>query len=586
MKIRNKLILSFVCVVFFPLLIVGVFLTNELRQMALNDALNQTAINVERVKKRTAEVLKIPNDISLRLMFDARFKNLVNKRYQSHSEVVRAYREFPDFHENIEFYHEISNIRFYIENPTLINNWYFMQPEQSIKQSFWYQTAIEGSGLPTWLYIEDETKKDEKFLSLVLKIVFWEHFSTGVLVINVNHDYLNTILSEEPFETMIVDENDYIVAASRTDSVGLTLHDFNIPEHIITQGSGTYEGHFQDKASKIIIENFLPENSENGLRIISIIPIESIVADANRISLVSLSVILLSLVIALILIYGFSYLLVNRLLRLSKTLSRVATGNFTTTLEIDGNDEVGQLSRQFNAMVLSISELMEEVAITHQQKNQLELKQNEIRLKMMASQINPHFLFNALESIRMKAHLRGEKDIAKTVSTLGRLMRKSLEVSGGETELMHEIDIVRCYLDIQQFRYEDRLAFDIQIDPAAQRLHIPSLIIQPIIENAVIHGLENKESGGRLDLSVQVIDEELHIQVMDNGRGMSEEKKNELLTMLNDSEERGEYRIGLRNIQSRLKLTYGEQYGLAIKSALGVGTMVHIVIPIKGEHHV
>lgn len=567
---------------FIPLLIVGFFLTNELRQMALNDALNQTAINVERVKKRTAEVLKIPNDISLRLMFDARFKNLVNKRYQSHAEVVRAYREFPDFHDNIEFYNEISNIRFYIENPTLMNNWYFIQPDQVIKGSFWYRAAIEGSGLPTWLYIEDETRKNEKYLSLVIKIVFWEYQSTGVLVISIDHDYLNMILSEEPFETMIVDENDYIIAASRTSNVGATLQDFNIPDDILMQGSGTYEGDFQEKASKIIIEDFVPDNSENGLRIISIIPIESIVSDANRISLVSLTVILFSLFIALVLIYGFSYLLVNRLLRLSKTLSKVATGNLKTTLEIDGHDEVGQLSRQFNAMIISIRQLMEEVAVTHQQKNQLELKQNEIRLKMMASQINPHFLFNALESIRMKAHLKGEHEISKTVSTLGKLMRKSLEVSGGETKLKHELDIVRSYLDIQRFRYDDRLTFDIQIDPLAEEVNIPSLIIQPIIENAVIHGLENKEYGGRLDLSVQVHGQDMHVQIVDNGQGMSEEKKKELLIMLDDQEESDGYRIGLRNVQSRLKLFYGEQYGLTIDSAWGIGTRVHFIIPIRG----
>ena len=114
-----------------------------------------------------------------------------------------------------------------------------------------------------------------------------------------------------------------------------------------------------------------------------------------------------------------------------------------TMLDIDGNDEIGQLLRQYNFMIRSIKELIEEVKRTNRQKEQLELKQQEIKLKMLASQINPHFLFNALESIRMQAHIKGQKEIAGVVKMLGRLMRKSLETQGHHIPLKDEIDMVR-----------------------------------------------------------------------------------------------------------------------------------------------
>src|SRR5690606_27400366 len=122
-----------------------------------------------------------------------------------------------------------------------------------------------------------------------------------------------------------------------------------------------------------------------------------------------------ALLVSIGMTYAFSGILTQRMRRLSKQITKVATGNLDSTMEIDGGDEIGQLSRQFNSMVASINRLMAEVQETNRQRHLLETKQNEIKFKMMASQINPHFLFNALESIRMKAHLKGEKEISQVV---------------------------------------------------------------------------------------------------------------------------------------------------------------------------
>ncbi len=580
-KIRNKLIVSFVVVVLIPVLIVGLFLTVELRKMALHNAVKQMENNVERVAKRTADIVHVPADISYRLLYDNRFNALVNTRYDATLAVVEAYRNYRDFQEYERLYKEVSGLRFYMNNPTLLNNWEFFQPDQ-VKDTAWYRDAVRGKGLIGWYYIEDERDR-RPYLSLVRRIDFLNHRTYGVLVVNVNTAYLNEVLQQEPFETMIVDANHYIVASNRQDILGRTLEqiDFN-PEAAMRQ-DGMLQAVIGGEASKIIVEPLRPEVSMNGLRIVSVFAIRDIVRDANRTILLSSIVIASSLLIALLLIYGFSVLLSNRLLRLSNHINQVSTGNLNAVLQIDGKDEVGQLSRKFNSMVSSIKALMQEVEQTHFQKNQLLVKQNQIKFKMMASQINPHFLFNALEAIRMKAHLKGDREIAQVVRQLGRMMRKNLEAGSENIPLNSEMEMVRCYLEIQKFRYGDRLNYEIRVDPQVRSIPVPPLIVQPLVENAIIHGLEDKETCGTVAVQADEIDGELCIRVTDDGVGMSGDRLEAIQAGLAaDEGEPG--RIGLRNVHQRLRLIRGS--GLILASRPGAGTSVEFKIPIGGERDV
>ncbi len=582
LKLRTKLVLSFLVVVFIPLIIVGGFLTSQLRQMALDNALEQTAANVDRVKKRTAEVINVSNDISYRLANDSRLENVTNRQYESVYDVVKAYKDYPDIKDYMRLYKEISSIRLYINNKTLLNNWEFIQPSAAVMGSDWYKKAERSNGLIGWNYIEDE-RDNRKYLSLIRKIDFINHHNKGILVINVNSRLLNSILNQETFETMIVDADNHIISANRPDRIGKTLADINFDPGVIKQQSGSFEAVVDGKSSQIQIEALLPESSLNGIRIISVFSIQSIVMNANQIIKLALIVITISFIVAFILIYGFSSLLTKRMLRLSKHITKVATGNLDIALAIDGKDEIGQLSRQFNAMVASINGLLIEVQETNKQKVELESKQNQIKFKMMASQINPHFLFNALESIRMKAHMKGQSEISNVVRLLGKMMRKNLEAGQRNVTLHNEMDMVRCYLDIQKFRHEDRLKYELLIDPSAEQIPILPLVIQPLVENAVIHGLESREEGGIVRIKAELIGDEVHVEVIDNGQGMTKERLEQVLQSLEDKNDGEQNRIGLRNVHLRLQLVYGKKYGLDIWSEPGIGTKVQFTIPIGGD---
>lgn len=582
-KIRNKLLLAFLLTTLLPVLLVGGYLTIEMRSMAFKSALEQSSINVERVKKRTEEVIGVSQDISYRLSNDARLKKLAIRQFSSTKEVVEAYRDYADMREYLRLYKDISNIRLYTDNDTLLNNWELIYPSPEIKESEWYQRAMRYDSLVGWEYIEDE-RDQRKYLSLVRRIELEGLSKIGVLVINVNSQQLTSILSQESFDTMIVDDQDNIISANRTGRVGKKLVDVSFDTKLLGQGSGSYEAVVDGAASKIVIEELKPQSSRNALRIISVFSIESIVKEPNQVIKLSITVIAVSVLLAFLIIYSFSSLFSRRLLRLSRHINRVSTGDFDTAVTIDGKDEIGLLARQFNSMVRSINDLMFEVQESNAQNSLLEQKQSDIKFKMLASQINPHFLFNALEAIRMEAHMKGQAEIARVVRLLGKMMRSNLEVGRNKVLLSQELEVVRCYLDIQQFRYEDRLKYQFIVDPAVESLYMPPLLIQPIVENAVIHGLDNKMEGAFVTVEIKKVDDYAKFTITDNGVGITPERLEQVIHTLESTEDRDGERIGLRNVHDRLKLSYGAEYGLTIESRPDVGTVIFFCIPMEDNN--
>ncbi|WP_026562647.1 histidine kinase [Bacillus sp. J37] len=586
MKIQSKIVVSFMVAVMIPLLMVGIFLTHELRSTALDDAKEQSAANVERVKKRTAEALEKAIYVSDNVTLDPQLERIVNTTYQTTQEVFIAYDSYTKFAEYKETFKEISNIRLYTENTTMLNNWEFIPQSNVEAKPFWYHSAERANGLIGWFYIPDETRNDQEYLSLVRNIKYSNYKTNAVLVINIRNDYLYEILSQEQSPMMVVDENNNIVVSNRKEYIGKKLLGTVESEIPLDGATGSYNGKLDGEDAEVLIDTLLTDDSQNELKFVSVIPNKVIMADADRFVKHGLLVMGISLIVALFLITFFTKILSNRIITLNRQIKRVGEGNLDAVIHVQGSDEIGLLSNQINKMVTNIKELIDEVEKVHIEKNILEKRQQEIKLKMMASQINPHFLFNALESIRMKAHIKGEKEIASVVKVLGKLMRKSISVTGEMVPLKHEIDLIKCYLDIQKFRYGDRLDYQLKIDPKSEQILINPLIIQPLVENAVIHGLENKEKDGKVIVEAKVNEHSLTVCVLDNGVGMSEEKLRSIKETLKNVDDNRENRIGLLNVHQRLSLTFGEQSGLQIESHPSTGTEICFVIDIRGNLHV
>lgn len=260
---------------------------------------------------------------------------------------------------------------------------------------------------------------------------------------------------------------------------------------------------------------------------------------------------------------------------LSKKMLEVGDGDFSVYSAYESGDEIGVLSLHFNKMVDQVKHLIRKVY-------QEELLKQKAELKSLRMQINPHFLYNSLESINWMARIHGVPEIGKMVKALGDLMRASI---GGEDFITVEEEIrnINNYLAIQKFRYGDKVSVEINITPSIYLIKIPKLILQPIVENAIVHGLENKVGTGTIEVTGKLQDGKVLLQVEDDGLGMEKDLIAKVNSGHYEDSTQGHTHIGLQNVDRRIRMYYGEENHIVISSQPGRGTAVSITIPLQGN---
>lgn len=580
-NIGQKLLLSYVLVVFLPVLLVGFILIYNMRQMAVDRAVHEAVVNVDRVYVRLNEVLKIPMGLSYKAHIDENLVDLLSKSYEGPNDMIEAYGRYNEFDTFLSLYgSELKNIKFYTYNQTILDSGRFIKITPELYNTNWFKRVKEADGKICWQYLYDELKNGSYFsLTTVVKAI--QGSNIGVLIISINDDYLYNILKNEPYETFFCDELGYVVASREREIIGKNIKDTKISV-IDGMEDGIWDIENGGKPSKAIVKTFSPSVGNGRFKIVSIVPVSVIEAQTSRIAFLGIFIMISSLILALILIIIFTNAISKRVKKVSRDMHTVATGNFDFIPTVDGDDEIGQLSTDLGIMVKSIKALVHEVYEVNLQKNKLALKQREIKLQMLANQINPHFLFNALETIRMKAHCSGEDEIAEVVQLLGKIMRRNLEVGNELVTLEWEIDMVKSYLEIQKFRYGDKIGYEINIDSEIKNYMILPLTIQPIVENSIVHGIECKQDGGLVKIDITRNSGFVRIAVEDDGVGMSRDKLQEVRQSLVEDDDVQGRRIGLKNVYERIKLFYGEGYGLTIDSMEHEGTSIEIILPLEG----
>lgn len=261
--------------------------------------------------------------------------------------------------------------------------------------------------------------------------------------------------------------------------------------------------------------------------------------------------------------------------KLRDSMKKVQEGDFSVSdVVVNSKNEIGSLTKSFDVMTHKIQELMEQNVHEQEEKRKSELK-------ALQSQINPHFLYNTLDSIIWMAEGKKNEEVVLMTASLARLLRQSISNEDEVVPIANEVEYARGYLTIQKMRYKDKLEFQIDVDPSI--LHIPliKLVLQPIIENAIYHGLKYKESKGLLIVKGFMKDGNAVLQIIDDGVGMDEET----LAHIYDRHKVNYHSngVGVYNVQKRLKLYYGEDYGITYESEKGKGTTATITIPGRQE---
>ena len=272
----------------------------------------------------------------------------------------------------------------------------------------------------------------------------------------------------------------------------------------------------------------------------------------------------------------FSRRLTQPLRNIIQHMGEVESGNFSGRIPVTSNDELGYLTQRFNRMSAELDTYTKQVYVA-------KIKQTEAELNALKSQIYPHFLYNTLEVIRMTAVSRQDNMVAEMVEALSDQIRYVIGTVNDLVPLRREIDILTKYVYLLNCRFNNKVVFSCSCGHLVDCL-IPKLILQPIVENAFIHGIKPMEGQGHIQLAAERVEDKIVLTVMDNGVGMTEEAVNRIYALL-DSDQPGEKKdyewgsIGLKNVHDRLRYLYGTEYGISLFSTPGVGTVIHVTIP-------
>ena len=258
--------------------------------------------------------------------------------------------------------------------------------------------------------------------------------------------------------------------------------------------------------------------------------------------------------------------------KLSEVTDQVAKGDLTVRSDVRSGAEVSVLSDSLNTMIDKIDELLEQV-----KKEQIRLRKAEFEL--LQSQINPHFLYNTLDAIVWLAEAGEQKKVVSMVGSLSDFFRTSLNQGKDIITIKEELQHSRSYLEIQQMRYQDILNYEIHVPEELHRYLIPKITIQPLVENALYHGIKNKRGLGRIVISGRKEEDFLILQIEDNGIGMRKERLDQVKEGMNQKIPTEKDIYGLYNVNERIRLNFGEKYGISIESTYGEGTVVSIILP-------
>jgi len=582
MKVRQQLLGIYIIVILVPILIIGVYLTNMLCALVVEKSINEATVNIERIEERLNEKIKIANSVAETLYMDEKLQSILSKQYEDILDLVKDYKTATEMTTYLRHYKELSSIRIYTTNTTLLNNSHFIQVTPKTKENAWYREAIERDSRMEWVYKYDEYK-NEYNMSLIRALRNKTGDLLGVLVISLDTNNLKSLIKDEPYDTVILlnkniavyGENKGIFEEELTSIIGLSKsEEKNIQLKMATSDGEGY----------ILLTHYTPTKTRSSdIEIGMYMSVEAITRETRTIIAKSLACIFISLLIATTLMLIFTKRFSNRIILVRKEMAKVVANNFDIRKSIPGKDEIGELYTDIYETVQSVQVLVKEIYEAKVQEEALKRRQKEMQFEMLASQINPHFLYNTLETIRMNALCNGETELARIVKMLSKLLRRNLEVSERLVTIASELDMMKAYLEIQKFRFGERITYEISCEVEAEDYIILPLLIQPVVENAFIHGLEGKLGTGIIRCRLFKVEDKLHIVIEDDGLGIEEERLKKLQLSLESKEDMVE-RVGLRNIYKRIQLYYDNnrqnEYGMSITSVVNQGTKVTIILPL------
>ncbi|WP_179232961.1 cache domain-containing sensor histidine kinase [Paenibacillus rigui] len=426
---------------------------------------------------------------------------------------------------------------------------------------------------------EENTQRVVSFIRKITKIP--TQTIIGYVNIHINVNAFKMVLAntkaselENTMHVLIVNEEGRVIFENSGSGSGTRMAQDMFDLSVLNR-SGT-EGEVKWKDTNYLYT--LEKSSYTGWHTVILIPKQVIVLKQKRMQDIVLLVGLLTMLLIAAVSYFLSHHITLPLNRLMRNMSRVELGDLNQRMDYSGRNEIGKLSRMYNHMLDSISRLIHEVY-------ESKLAEKNAQLSALHSQINPHFLYNTLNIMKSISRLRGIEEVAEISESLAGLFQYSMKNLHQPVSLYEEIEHINNYFSIQQHRFGNRLRLSCHIPPELLQASILKLTLQPLIENAVNHGLRKMKSGGCITIRASEAEGLLTLSVHDNGEGLPEQTAARLRESFDSSNAlhtRADISngIGLINIRQRIQLYYGKEYGLHLHSKPGEGTTVSLSLPL------
>ena len=555
MTYRHKLTILLVVTALVPMTVLALYAHSRQSTMVRSSDLEDMQSIIDQTKESIDSQTAVYSSLLNYLTYSPDIEEIIKEKNIDNYTAYEKYNEIADPLLSVpKSYHDAINRIQLFARSIQVEHEYTLVPLAKMKEE-WWSSELQDDVRIQWL-VNLESKE-----VAAVRMIYDDQVLDAAICIALDYDKIF-----QPLTNILTEENGGMV----TDEDGRILYNKSELEDIELKKSDD-----RDTALEKINQECaytMAESKENNWVFYLYKSQRAISGSVRRLLLAEIPLMAACCLITLVLGLSFSRIFTRKIEELTRNMDKVNHGSREVTVSSDSEDEVGILINSFRRMMDEINRLIDEVYV-----NKIALKEYE--LKALQAQINPHFLYNTLSMMNWMAIRSGQMDISKVTLALSTFYRTALSKGEDMVTVENCIRNMEAYLEIQLTMHDNNFTVEWETDPEIKNEKMPKLLLQPVVENAIEHGIDEKEEGDKkISLSFKGVGDDVVITVRDNGMGMEQEKAETLVTY----QAKG---YGLKNVNDRIRLLYGEEYGIRIFSAPGEGTNVVMRFPKEGKKH-
>lgn len=572
-SVGKKLLMIYIFCVLIPILSINLILYSSTTKWVSMQEMNRVNLYMARTKASVTKAIEDSVAVAITLSSDSTLNGMMDKEYVDYLDYLADYRVYLEnaLSKFFQLHSHIQDITLYTDNKTIAVGGNYAHIDDSIMSTDWYDKILKhGRSVLIYPSIDSNGKRQFSLIKILNNLKFRDQY-LKILKIDLRIDFFKNIVADDTIQgdLFLVNEKNDIVLSTKNDA------------HVRGERAFTkFETVDIDSNSVVSTVSLSNISYLSGWRLVGVFPAKSIFVELRRSRNYVIFLALLSLVLATTIVYFISRSLSTRLKALTKHMKKARKQNFEIIEQGIGNDELGELIVEFNMMATKIKELIQDVYQAEIHNKNLELERKQAELNALESQINPHFLYNTLNIIRMKSLLKNETETAEIIKCVAKTFRRIITWGNDLITIEEEMEFIREYLKIQKYRFENKVDYRINVQPGCLSYKIPKMSIQTFIENASIYGVENIKDVGIIALDISKDGQYLCCVVEDNGEGINEEQLKKILNELENDSGSGKS-IGIRNVYKRLSSYYGNKFFFNMENCKDGGLKVTIKIPCE-----